>query len=205
MLTFCYTSTICYRWFPPLFFSIVPLWLLCQNQVFIGVWMNVRVFDLIPLVHVSVFMSIPSCYVLIHKQILDVKQKITRLQSIVPEKLGNKEDLNRDTWITLGRGIRWDLLGKLKVRGGYEGEGKGHENTKELNCWGGAPWSERVMKEIAIQRVIMGLREKPPARETLKSPQGWPQPRLLTTVRGCVKWPSPVIRLMKTPSIMIEL
>ena len=35
-------------------------------------------------------------YVLTHKWILDVKQRITRLQSTTPEKLGNKEDPKRD-------------------------------------------------------------------------------------------------------------
>ena len=35
-------------------------------------------------------------YVLTHKWILDVKQRITRLQSTVPEKLGSKEDSKSD-------------------------------------------------------------------------------------------------------------
>ena len=32
------------------------------NQVYIVVWFNVKDFDLTPLVHVSVFMPIPSCF-----------------------------------------------------------------------------------------------------------------------------------------------
>ena len=32
-----------------------------------------------------------------HKWILDIKNRITRIQSIAPEKLGNKKDPNRDT------------------------------------------------------------------------------------------------------------
>ena len=43
------------------FFSSVQFLLFfVQNQVFIAVWINVR--DLIPLIHVSVFMPIPSCF-----------------------------------------------------------------------------------------------------------------------------------------------
>ena len=36
-------------------------------------------------------------HVLTHKWILDLKQRITRLQSTTPEKLGNKEDPKRET------------------------------------------------------------------------------------------------------------
>ena len=39
-------------------------------------------------------------------QYVNINQRITRLQPTVPEKLGNKEDPKRDTWITLGRGNR---------------------------------------------------------------------------------------------------
>ena len=35
-------------------------------------------------------------YVLTHKWILGVKEKITNLQSTIPEKLGNKENPKRD-------------------------------------------------------------------------------------------------------------
>ena len=40
---------------------------------------------------------------LTHKCILDVKQKITKLQSSAIEKLGNKEAPKWDAWITLGK------------------------------------------------------------------------------------------------------
>ena len=33
-----------------------------KNQMFIGVWINILVFDLIPLVNLSFFMPIPSCF-----------------------------------------------------------------------------------------------------------------------------------------------
>ena len=45
-------------------------------------------------------------YAFTHKWILGIKQRIIRLQSTVPEKLGNKKDPKRDTWIVLGRGNR---------------------------------------------------------------------------------------------------
>ena len=43
----------------------LPLYNFCsfvKNQVFIGVWINIRVFNSIPLINVSVFMSISSCF-----------------------------------------------------------------------------------------------------------------------------------------------
>ena len=33
-----------------------------ENQVFIGLWINIQVFDLIPLFSISVFVLIPSCF-----------------------------------------------------------------------------------------------------------------------------------------------
>ena len=44
------------------FFHCIILAPLSKNQVFIGFWVNIQVFDLIPLVIVSVFMPIPSCF-----------------------------------------------------------------------------------------------------------------------------------------------
>ena len=41
--------------------------------------------------------------------ILNIKQRITRLQFTVPEKLDNK-DSKQDSWISLGRRNRWDVL-----------------------------------------------------------------------------------------------
>ena len=58
-----------------------------------------------------------TCFVFTYKCILDVKQMKTRLQSTVPEKLRNKEDTKRDSWILLGRENRWDCLGKLGLAG----------------------------------------------------------------------------------------
>ena len=43
-------------------FSIEYFLLLCQNQVFIGVWIGIRVFDSVPLVLLSVFMLTQSCF-----------------------------------------------------------------------------------------------------------------------------------------------
>ena len=53
MLTSSYGSTICWRYF-------VPLYNL-KNQVFIDVWINIQVFVLIRLVNLSLFMLILSC------------------------------------------------------------------------------------------------------------------------------------------------
>ena len=33
-----------------------------KNQVFIGVWTNIQVFDFIPLVNLSIFMLLPCCF-----------------------------------------------------------------------------------------------------------------------------------------------
>ena len=33
-----------------------------KNQVFEGVWINIQVFDLVPLIHLSVLMPIPGCF-----------------------------------------------------------------------------------------------------------------------------------------------
>ncbi|KAL6038617.1 hypothetical protein STEG23_017921, partial [Scotinomys teguina] len=50
-------------------------------------------------------------YVLIHKWILDVKQRITRLRPIAPEKLANKEDPKRDSWVAWSVGeLRMALM-----------------------------------------------------------------------------------------------
>ena len=43
-------------------FFILYFCLLCQNQVFIGMWINIWVFHSVPLVLLSVFMPIPSCF-----------------------------------------------------------------------------------------------------------------------------------------------
>lgn len=62
-------------------------------------------------------------YVFTHRGILDVKQKKkpNYIQSIVPEKLSNKEDTKREAWIVLGKRIRWDLLGNPRTSRAVEG------------------------------------------------------------------------------------
>ena len=47
---------------------------------------------------------------------------ITDLQSTAPERVDNKKGLKRNAWISLGRGSRKDLLGKLKA--GFGGNKK---------------------------------------------------------------------------------
>ena len=45
--------------------SFLPLYnfsFFVENQVFIGLLINIRVFDSIPLVNISVFVPIPSCF-----------------------------------------------------------------------------------------------------------------------------------------------
>ena len=45
--------------------SFLPLYTFCsfvENQVFIGLWVNIRVFYSIPYVNFSVVMPIPSCF-----------------------------------------------------------------------------------------------------------------------------------------------
>ena len=35
---------------------------LCQNQVFVALWIDIQVFDTVPLLLLSVFMPIPDCF-----------------------------------------------------------------------------------------------------------------------------------------------
>ena len=44
------------------FFHFIFLASLSKNQVFIGVWIDIQVFDLVPLVLLSVFRPIPGCF-----------------------------------------------------------------------------------------------------------------------------------------------
>ena len=48
-----------------LFFPMYNFGFFVKNQVFISVWINVRVFSLIPLIHVFVFMPIPTVFITI--------------------------------------------------------------------------------------------------------------------------------------------
>ena len=43
------------------FFALYNFSFFIKNQVFIGVWINIRVFDSIPLANLSVSMPIPRC------------------------------------------------------------------------------------------------------------------------------------------------
>ena len=44
------------------FFSLYNFSFINKNRVFIGVWINIQIFDSITLVNHSVFMPIPSCF-----------------------------------------------------------------------------------------------------------------------------------------------
>ena len=44
------------------FFPLYNFSFFVKNQVFIGVWINIQVFNLIPLVNISVFMPTPSSF-----------------------------------------------------------------------------------------------------------------------------------------------
>ena len=64
-----YSSTCRHSVMPAMFvedaFFFLPFYnfsFLGKNQVFIGVWVEIQVFDLIPLVLLSVFMPIQSCF-----------------------------------------------------------------------------------------------------------------------------------------------
>ena len=45
-----------------LFFPLNTFSVFVKNQVFVGVWINIQIFDLIPLVNLSVFMPVPGCF-----------------------------------------------------------------------------------------------------------------------------------------------
>ena len=59
LLTFSYASTISENAF---FFPLSNFCFFVENQVSIGVCIYVRVFNSIPLIHLSVFMPIPICF-----------------------------------------------------------------------------------------------------------------------------------------------
>ena len=54
------------------FFPFYSFGLFVKNQVFIGVWINIMVFNLIPLVHITAFMPIPNCFYC-YRSIVDLK------------------------------------------------------------------------------------------------------------------------------------
>lgn len=107
-----------------------------------------------PLVKKSSLVNIPW-YLCPHKWILGIKQRIARLQSWVPEKLGNKDDCKRD-------GSPWeeelDDMYCINSAQGHRGEGiEGceHEGSEWLSWRAG--WNWKVMRDILIDGVITGL------------------------------------------------
>ena len=44
------------------FFTLYNFSFFVKNQELLGVWINIRIFDLIPLFNLSVFMPVPSCF-----------------------------------------------------------------------------------------------------------------------------------------------
>ena len=60
------------------------------------------------------------------------------LQFTDPERLGNKEGLNGDTWISFGMGNRRDLLGGLRE----SGDGNLRDSI------GQGVWRRRVLKKM---------------------------------------------------------
>ena len=62
MQTYSYASTIAPFVEDTFFFPLYNFSFLVKNQVFIGVWINVQVLDLMPLVNLSVLMPVPSCF-----------------------------------------------------------------------------------------------------------------------------------------------
>lgn len=60
---------------------------------------------------------------------------IMDLQSAGPERLDNKEGAKKEAWISLGRGTRGDLLGKLGWEKGDGGNGKLRKFIGWARCW----------------------------------------------------------------------
>ena len=44
------------------FFPLYNFGFFVKNQEFIGMWINIRVFNSISFIHVSIFMTVPSCF-----------------------------------------------------------------------------------------------------------------------------------------------
>ena len=53
------TSTICWRCF---LFPFYNFSFFAKNYVFISVWINIRIFDLTPIAHISIFMPVSSSF-----------------------------------------------------------------------------------------------------------------------------------------------
>ena len=68
------------------FFPLHNLSFFVKTQVFIGLWINIRVFDSIPLVHLSVFMPIPSSFHYCSSTVeLEVKDSDASVSSFIIE------------------------------------------------------------------------------------------------------------------------
>ena len=65
------------------FFLLYNFSFIVKNRVFMAAWINIRVFDSIPLVYVSVFMPVPSCFYYC-SSITELKVRIVRAASEVP-------------------------------------------------------------------------------------------------------------------------
>ena len=67
-----------------LFFPLYDFGFFVKNQMFIGVWIYVRVFNSIPLIHMSVFMPILNCfYYYSSVAVLDVRDGDTSKSSFI--------------------------------------------------------------------------------------------------------------------------
>lgn len=85
---------------------------------------------------------------------------ISNLQSTATGRLDNKDGLKRDTWISLGRGDGWYLLGKLEVGWGWGDEGM----RKQIGQAGygklvGIGLTGRVMKKTSWWRALQSWGE----------------------------------------------
>ena len=104
-------------------------------------------------------------YVLTHMQILDIEQRITSLQSTLPEKLVNKEDPKRDIHGPLekGRGSRsTEKIGSMgrgeRELGEWEGEKRRDaEDRREQKVWVRGRIERNKNGNTIIEGAILGL------------------------------------------------
>lgn len=82
--------------------------------------------------------------------ILDVKQRVARLQCTAPEKLSDKEDPKRDSWIALERGDRGARLGKLGAMGVIKRMGREMRTLGNGMVEGREEWSGRAIKGFCL-------------------------------------------------------
>lgn len=130
------------------------------------------------------------------------KAKNNQATSSSAEKLGNKENFKRASWFSLGRVIRWDVLGKLKVE-------RVEERVRRMGTWGikmdklWLGWSRRVCRRYLDRVGHCGVREKAGNNESPGNPKG--QPLLIfQELRGSLNLPSSVIRLVAALAVIID-